>query len=589
MMKSKYLLSGIIILGIIGVIFISGCIKQEETAQQKETLSPQKEVQPILALPEHCKDSSYNNGEQGLDCGWSCPNECNFAEKCGELTGDERWQGNIHVNCYVTVPSGITLTIEPGTIVKFHHDRDYKTFGRAGLSVNGGNLIAIGNKEKMIWFTSDAKDPINGDWMHINIDHSKNSRLDHVIVEFAELGVSQFDSSVPITNSIIRWINSEGLYGERSTPIIQNNTLYSNGYHEIALEQYNKDALISNNYFKNGHHGVHFEKSTGAVKNNFFENYSVLKTNDPEFTVSAGMESQVTVEDNEFQNTGETLFAIDDNVKSTMKNNQIVTGKKPPVFDYEDIRNFEIPYIPGDEEDRFPYIYADEDATRKVVKKIGKDLYFGWSLVYADGYLYRFSLDSKVGDDLDFVKINPKTGATEVFGNNGIISPRGLAYDGEFFYINDGSLKKIFKFKLKKSAKQGDFIEVIDKFDIPEADKGGTAGLASDGEFLYLVHRYGEKIWKLDKKGNVVGEIPFFAPGGSITYADGYFWVYAGCKKGLCKITKDGKLVGEIYPAAKDPWALAWDGKYLWALYRTSETWNDPKIYQMEILDDSLN
>src|SRR3989338_6489028 len=298
-------------------------------------------------LPEHCKDGVYNKGEQGLDCGWSCPNECNFREKCGELTENERWQGNIHVNCYVSVPKGITLTVEPGTVVKFHHDRDYKTFGRAGLSVNRGNLIAIGNKDKMIWFTSDAKDPINGDWMHINIDHSKNSRIDHAIVEFAELGISQFDSFVPITNSIIRWINSEGLYGERSTPIIKNNTLYNNGYHDIALEQYNKDVIISNNYFKNGHHGVHFEKSTGIVKNNFFENYSVLKTNDPEFTISAGMESQVTVEDNELQNVGETIFAIDDNVKSAMKNNQIVTGRQPPFFDYNDLRNFELNYIPG--------------------------------------------------------------------------------------------------------------------------------------------------------------------------------------------------------------------------------------------------
>ena len=103
-------------------------------------------------------------------------------------------------------------------------------------------------------YSSDAQDPINGDWMHINIDHSKNSKLDHVIVEFAELGLSQFDSSVPI----IRWVNSEGLYEERSIPIIQNNTFYNNGYHDIALEQYNKNAIISNNYFKGGHHEVSF-------------------------------------------------------------------------------------------------------------------------------------------------------------------------------------------------------------------------------------------------------------------------------------------------------------------------------------------
>lgn len=573
----------LIISSVLLIIFITGYVQR-----QNQTAEPETAPADITVAPEHCQDNIYNAGEEGLDCGWSCPNTCQFTEKCGEINKDETWSGNMYVSCYVTVNDGAELTIQPGTIVKFRHDRNYQTFNRAGLSVNGGDLIAVGSKDQMIWFTSDAPDPINGDWMHINIDHSQNSKLDHVIVEFAELGISQFDSSVPITNSIIRWINSEGLYGERSTPIIKNNTLYSNGYHDIALEQYNKDAIISNNYFKGGHHGVHFEKSTGVVKNNFFENYRVLKTADPEFTISAGMESRITVEDNEFKNVGETIFAINDSVESILRNNNAASHTPPPVFDYTDIKNFEISYTPGDEEDQYPYVYADQDATRKVIKKIGKGLYFGWSLVYANGSLYRFSLDSDIGDDLDFLKINPDTGTVEKFGNNGIISPRGLAWDGDYFYINDGSLKKIFKFKLTANAKPGDFIEIVDSFNIPEADQGGTAGLASDGEFLYLVHRYGEKIWKLDKQGRVVGEIPFPTPGGSITYADGYFWVYAGCTKGLCKITKDGQLVGEIYPAAKDPWALAWDGQYLWALYRTSETWDDPKIYQMKILDDSL-
>jgi len=509
-------------------------------------------------------------------------------EKCGDLTRDETWEGEVRVTCSVNVLEEATLTILPGTIIKFKHDRNYKTFERAGLFVRG-TIIAKGTFEKQIWFTSDAPDPINGDWMGITVFNSKKSVFDYVIVEFAEIAITQFDSSVSVTNSIIRWINSEGLYAERSTPIIKNNTLYGNAYHDIALEQYNKDAVISNNYFKGGHHGVHFEKSTGIVKNNFFENYRVLKTDDPEFTISAGMESQIIIEDNKFQNVGKNLFAIDASVKSTLNNNQIVSGKQPPVFDYQDIKNFELNYIPGDEGDKFPYIYAEEDETRKVIKKIGKDLYFGWSLTYADGYLYRFSLGhGEVGEDLDFIKINPNTEVVERFGNNDIISPRGLAYDGEYFYINDGSLKKIFKFKLKENAKPGDFIVMVDSFDIPDAEKGGTAGLTSDGEFLYLVSRTGDKIWTLDKSGKVVGNIPFFTPGGSITYANGYFWVYAGCRKGLCKITKEGELVGEIYPAAKDPWALAWDGKYLWTLYRTSETWNDPKIFQVEILDDSL-
>ena len=32
---------------------------------------------------------------------------------------------------------------------------------------------------------------------------------------------------------------------------------------------------------------------------------------------------------------------------------------------------------------------------------------------------------------------------------------------------------------------------------------------------------------------------------------------------------------------------MAWDGEYLWTLQRTCEMWDDPKIYQIEILDDT--
>ena len=30
-------------------------------------------------------------------------------------------------------------------------------------------------------------------------------------------------------------------------------------------------------------------------------------------------------------------------------------------------------------------------------------------------------------------------------------------------------------------------------------------------------------------------------------------------------------------------------GEYLWSIQRTCEAWDDPKIYQIEILDDSIN
>ncbi len=501
-------------------------------------------------------------------------------EKRGLITEDETWEGEIHAARTVEVKQGVTLTILPGTVVKFHHDRNYKTFDRAALIVYG-TIKAIGTPQKQIWFTSDAPEPINGDWLGIRIFNSEASVLDHVIVEYGELGVSQLNSSVPITNSIIRWNNSEGLYAERSTPRIMNNTLYGNAYHEIALEQYNKDALIKNNLFRDGQVAIHHEKSSSIIEDNYFKNYR-------QQAVSAGMQSNITVRHNTFENIGQKPEITADGADLNEKNNRFAKGREP-LFDYLDVKRTELGYLPGDEGDKFPYIYAEEDETRRIVKKIGEGLSFGWSLAYAKNSLWRFSIGhGEVGKELDFIRVNPETGAFVRFGNNEIISPRGLAFDGECFYVNDGSLVKIFKFKLKKDAKAGDFIEIVDRFDIPEKEKGGTAGLACDGDLLYLISRDGNKIHKLDKSGKRVGEINFCTPGGAITWTGEYFWVYGGGKKGLCKITKEGKLVGEIYLPAKDPWALAWDGKYLWTLQRTNENWEDPKIYQVEILDDSL-
>jgi hypothetical protein len=57
---------------------------------------------------------------------------------------------------------------------------------------------------------------------------------------------------------------------------------------------------------------------------------------------------------------------------------------------------------------------------------------------------------------------------------------------------------------------------------------------------------------------------------------------------GICKIDSTGQIVGGIYAASEGTWDLAWDGNYLWATQRTNENWQDPKIYKIEILDDSL-
>ena len=161
-----------------------------------------------------------------------------------------------------------------------------------------------------------------------------------------------------------------------------------------------------------------------------------------------------------------------------------------------------------------------------------------------------------------------------------IMNPRGLTWDGEYFWVNDFSLLKIFKFTL-----EGDRVKVLEEFDIPDIELGGSNGLTADGEYLYYRSRSGDVV-QLDKQGNEIDRLD--VGGGPIVWTGEHFWTSGGCEKGICKYTRDGELVSEIYPPAKDPWAITWDGEHLWTIQRTCEVWDDNKVYQIEILDDSV-
>jgi hypothetical protein len=544
-------------------------------------------------VSDHCSDGIYNFGEEGLDCGWTCPNECVFTEKSGVLIEDETWLGNVYVNDYVKVLEGVTLTILPGTIVKFKHSRDYKTFDRGNLVVDGGNIQAIGTPDEMIWFTSDAPDPINGDWGGITLENNMVSKFDYVVVEYGEMGIEQFDSTVPVTNSIVRWSNAEGLYAERSSPTFRNNILYSNAYHEIALEQHNKNVIIEDNIFHDGIGAVHNQKTETHIEGNYFYNYEWD-------VITGGIDAEIEIIGNKFEDiSSDSPNWVYDSVEAVegiiiqLQGGAIAfiqgndfgdSSVSVPNLNFEDMKNFELGYIPGDPEDQYPYIYDEEDETRKVISKIGEGLGFGWTLESVEGYLYRFiGSGGESGEYMDFIEINPETGEYTNYGYyEEIINPRGLTWDGEYFYANDASNLKIFKFRI-----EDDNLIIYDSFDVPHKDSEvGTNGLTTNGEFLYLRSPQ-ETVYKLTKNGELVDELDI--PGVSLVWTGEHFWTVGGCGKDICKFDEYGNLIGEIYPAANGALGITWDGEYLWTLQRTCETWNDPKIYKIEILNDSLS
>jgi len=118
------------------------------------------------------------------------------------------WEGEIYLDKHVIIPKGVTLTILPGTVIKFKNYRGYTSpGGRLSMHIEG-TLKAIGTAENPIWFTSDANSPRNGDWSMVRLYNASNdTEIRFAIFEFAQQGLNLWNTSPSISDIIVRWNN----------------------------------------------------------------------------------------------------------------------------------------------------------------------------------------------------------------------------------------------------------------------------------------------------------------------------------------------------------------------------------------------
>lgn len=492
--------------------------------------------------------------------------------KQGILARDETWSGEVFVENGVVVPPNITLTVEPGTIIKFQEGGDYKSGKKGAILVVRGTIKAIGAPQRQIWFTSNAARPVHGDWSGIEIYNSRDSVFDYVIVEYGGIGIMQDTSSVTVSNSIIRWNSTEGLYAEKSEPIIINNTLYQNGYHEIALEHKNVNTIIKNNKFGPGISGIMVMDSRANIEGNYFDDYLT-----DIITLTNGIAS---INNNRFEKpTGQDSTIIQsqtgDNQLSEHGNDYEGAGSIKPVYNYNATVKIPAVNIPSTDSDlRSKYVFDTQDSTRRIVKSFKKG--FIWALGYANGYLWQLG-----GSTID--KIDPDSGEhkTIKFPVGILNRPRGLVYDGEFFWTTDFEQLKVFSFKVIN-----DNVEFYISFDIPEKNEGGLSGIATDGTYIYLPSRHGKYLYKMSKDGRLLEKMPQPYEG-PLVWTGQDFWSTGG-PRGLVRRDINGNILGSIYPPAVGILDLAWDDKYLWVVTRSNEIWKDEKLFKIEILDDSV-
>ena len=160
-----------------------------------------------------CDDGIKNGDETGIDCGGSNCEPCTgVVTKSGQITSDETWvASNIYVLAgKVVVDDGITLTIEPGTIVK--GQKGTGSLASALIVARGGKILAEGTSEKPIIFTSIDDNIEVGQQAGTNLNESNNGLWGGVLI----LGYAKGSFKGDVTEVQIEGIpagDTFGLYG----------------------------------------------------------------------------------------------------------------------------------------------------------------------------------------------------------------------------------------------------------------------------------------------------------------------------------------------------------------------------------------
>lgn len=113
------------------------------------------------------------------------------------LTEDTAWRGEVFVEGALTVAPQTTLTLEPGTVVRFR--RTVAGEGAGPLLLVQGRLVARGSAEAPVRFTSSFSDPQAGEWQGIVfLGSEKKNLLEQCRVEGAAVGIDASFSTVTL-------------------------------------------------------------------------------------------------------------------------------------------------------------------------------------------------------------------------------------------------------------------------------------------------------------------------------------------------------------------------------------------------------
>jgi hypothetical protein len=137
----------------------------------------------------------------------SMKNNANFGEPIGGIIQHNSfWSGRYIIFDDLTIPEGITLTIQAGSILRI---KDGIT-----ITVNhGGRLIIQGDPLNPVYITTKNIEPLPGIWKGIVVYDGATIDMDYCDLEYATCGITgTAGSNITINNSIISNCQEMGLF-----------------------------------------------------------------------------------------------------------------------------------------------------------------------------------------------------------------------------------------------------------------------------------------------------------------------------------------------------------------------------------------